>query len=356
MLNTCYMRLPQIIIAFFLLILPFTIHCQSQEIKAIRKGELDSLIHRISALTEEYYISQDTGRIMGSLVLNKLKSGAYAKFSHPDSLARQLTRDLRSVNGDLHMFVEAIPPGGFQANDSSSILVDRRGTWSNYGFQKTEILDGNVGYVKVSHFTSWRHFEAAKLVIQQVIKNIEDTDALIVDVRGNGGGFEEIVAYLISYFFEEDTPIHLSDYYCRHDGNRTSIYTEPNVPGKKLADLPLYILIDQRTGSAAESFAYMLKHMDRATIIGERSAGAGNGASQHQPSDRFLLVVACQQTINAVTKTSFEKVGVIPHINTNSEDALDTAYKRALEHLRNKEGNEIHPINYDRIIKTIGKE
>ena len=100
----------------------------------------------------------------------------------------------------------------------------------------------------------------------------------------------------------------------------------------------------------------MLKHMDRATIIGERSAGAGNGASQHQPSDRFLLVVACQQTINAVTKTSFEKVGVIPHINTSSKDAFDTAYKQALEHLRNKEGNEVHPINYDRIIKTIGKE
>ncbi|MEM8888471.1 MAG: S41 family peptidase [Bacteroidota bacterium] len=350
------MRLQQIIIAFCLLTLPLTGQSQSDKIKAVRQGELDSLIQRISALTEEFYITQDTGRLMGKLVQQKLESGAYADLSHPDSLARQLTRDLRSVNGDLHMFVEAIPPGGFQPNDSSSILVDRRGTWSNYGFQKTEILNGNVGYVKVSHFTSWRHFEAAKLVIQQTIKNIENTDALIVDVRGNGGGFEEIVAYLISYFFEEEAPIHLSDYYCRHDGNRSSIYTDPDIPGKKLPNLPLYILIDEKTGSAAESFAYMLKHMDRALVIGERSAGAGNGASQHRPSDRFLLVVACQQTINAVTKTSFEKVGVIPHIDASSSEAFDTAYKLALEHLRDKEENEVHPINYDRIIKTIGKE
>ncbi|MDW3648988.1 MAG: S41 family peptidase [Bacteroidia bacterium] len=333
----------------FLLCLPCQVFAQSEDISPVRKAELDSLVHRISALAEEFYISQDTGQLMGELLQEKLVAGAYADLSHPDSLARRLTRDLRSVNGDLHMYVEAIPPGDRQSNDSSHILVDRRGAWSNYGFQKTEILDGNIGYIKVSHFTSWRHFEAAQVIIQQAIKNIEQTDALIVDLRANGGGFEEIVAYMISYFFDGEV-IHLSDYYCRHDDNRSSIYTQADVPGKKLPDLPLYILIDKKTGSAAESFAYMLKHLDRAMVIGERSAGAGNGASQHRAADRFLLTVACQQSINAVTQTSFEKQGVIPHIETSSSEARNTAYKLALEQLRDKEGNEIHPVNYDRII------
>ena len=108
------MRLQQIIIAFFLLALAFKGHSQSEEIKSVRQGELDSLIQRISALTEEFYITQDTGRLMGALVQKNLQSGAYADLSHPDSLARQLTQDLRSINGDLHMFVEAIPPEVFK--------------------------------------------------------------------------------------------------------------------------------------------------------------------------------------------------------------------------------------------------
>ena len=69
---------------------------------------------------------------------------------------------------------------------------------------------------------------------------------------------------------------------------------------------PVYVLTNTYTASAGESLAYMLKHLKRAIVIGEKTMGAGHGAMTHKITDKFSITISSEETINAVTKTSFE--------------------------------------------------
>lgn len=309
------------------------------------------MVDSIITLVNKYYVSLDVAEKISTTLLKKNKAGVYSKILDPKKLANQLTADLRSVNGDLHMSVSNKTIPKKSKTKKSSINVDTYGKWSNYGFNEIKVLDGNIGYLKISHFTNWKSFEAAKKVITSSINSLKNTDALILDVRNNPGGFESIVAYLISYFYD-GASIHLSDYYYRYANKRYGVHTTVDIPGTKLPDIPLYVLVNGRTASAGESLAYMLKHLKRATVVGEVTAGAGNGAMRHRVNDEFTVTIASETTINTVTKTSFEKVGVIPNIKTNSEDAYNTGYRLALEHLK-KTNDSIHPSNYDKVLEFI---
>jgi retinol-binding protein 3 len=96
---------------------------------------------------------------------------------------------------------------------------------------------------------------------------VSETEALIVDIRRNGGGEPDAVAALSSYFFAE--PVHLNDLYFRPDNSTHQYWTFPGVPGKRYTDREIYVLTSKRTGSAAEEFAYNLKQLKRAVIVGE---------------------------------------------------------------------------------------
>lgn len=296
---------------------------------------------------------------MSDLIISNNKSGVYKNITDPNKLAAQLTNDLRSINGDLHMNVSLHSPSGTVKENKVSKNIDTKGTWSNYGFQEIKVLDGNIGYLKISHFTNWNSFEEAKKVINSSFLFLQNTDALILDVRNNRGGFEEIVAYLISYLFDEG-PIHLSDYYRRYENKRVGIYTSKDIPGKKLPNIPVYVLVNDQSASAAESLAYMLKHLKRATIIGETTMGAGNGAMTHKINERFSVSISSETTINAVTQTSFEQVGVIPNIKTSSEEAFNKSYFLALNYLKENNSKNIDPSNYETVIAFLpsnqGKE
>ncbi len=316
----------------------------------VHKKEITQLVHMIADSLETYYVSLEIGKEISNLILKKNKEGAYKDLANPNELANQLTSDLRSINGDLHLSVKYSLINDTPKSKHPSKKVDTFGEWSNYGFQEIKVLDGNVGYLKITHFTNWGHFENAKKTITSSINALQNTEALIIDVRNNGGGFESIVAYLISYFFDGKS-IHLSDYYYRYTDERYGIHTTTDISGKKLPDIPLYVLVNNQTTSAAESLAYMLKHLGRATIIGETTAGAGNGAMTHRVSDKFTVTIASETTINTITKTSFEKIGVIPNIKTTSKEAFSKGYLLALEYLKNKNAKNIHPSNYENIIE-----
>lgn len=315
----------------------------------IDKNEINEVVNSISKLVKKYYVSLEVGEQMSDLIVSNNKKGVYKNISDPNTLAAKLTTDLRSINGDLHMNVNFNSPTKTTKANKPSIKVDSKGVWSNYGFQELKVLDGNIGYLKISHFTNWDNFEEAKKVIDASFNFLKNTEALILDVRNNRGGFEEIVAYLISYLFDGE-PIHLSDYYRRYENKRDGIYTKKDIPGKKLPNIPVYVLVNSQSASAAESLAYMLKHQKRATIIGETTMGAGNGAMTHKINDKFSVSIASETTINAVTQTSFEQVGVIPNVETTSEEAFDKGYIMALNYLKENNTRNIDPSNYETVI------
>ena len=330
----------------------YYVSSSKKELKPVTDQEVNVVVDSIAKLVTQYYVSLAVGEKMSQLIRTKNKRKAYKNLSDPYALVRQLTTDLRSINGDLHMSVHFTPSGDAFKNKSSSPKIDRKGQWSNYGFQEIKVLDGNIGYLKINHFTNWNHFKEAKKVITATFNSLKNTDALIIDVRNNRGGFEAIVAYLISYLFD-GKPIHLSDYYYRYADKRHGIWTSRDIPGKKMPKVPVYVLVNSRSASAAESLAYMLKHLKRAVIIGETTSGAGNGAMTHKITSRFSVSIASETTINAVTKTSFEQVGVIPHIKTSGEEAFTKGYMLALEHLKTNNAQSIPSSYYENALKFL---
>ncbi len=343
----------QLFFAFVFFLFSGRMIAQQNTVHPVSSKELHTIIDSIDVLVKRYYIHPEVGKQMVQHIRSKDNNGSYQKITNPKALADTLKTDLRSINGDLHMGMIYRSPRERATAGQPSIQVNESGLWSNYGLSEIKVLEGNIGYLKISHFTRHEFFEAIKPVVTSAIESLKNTDAIIVDVRDNGGGFEDMVAYYISYFFDSAEPIHLSDYRCTLHDHTYGISTNPNVLGTKLPDTKLFVLVNSNTGSAAESFAYMLKHLGRATIIGEVTVGAGNGASLHPINDRFTLVVSTEETINAVTKTSFEKVGVIPHIKTSSEEAYAKGYRLALEHAKEKNATSIHPSNYDHLISFI---
>ncbi|MEM9850052.1 MAG: S41 family peptidase, partial [Bacteroidota bacterium] len=138
----------------------------------------------------------------------------------------------------------------------------------------------------------------------------------------------DIVAHFMSHFFE-GASFSLQKYACRYLNYERSISTTENIHGASLPELPIYILVNEHTASAAESLAYMMKHLKRATIIGATTAGAGNGATQFRVSDQFLVQIATWETINAVTNSSWEKVGVVPHVQIADKDISARGFELA---------------------------
>ena len=91
---------------------------------------------------------------------------------------------------------------------------------------------------------------------------LANCDAIIFDMRRNGGGNPGMVQYMCSHFFKERT--HLNSLYWR-EGDVTQEFWTHDVPGAVL-DVPLFVLTSSRTFSGAEEFSYNLKTRKRATI------------------------------------------------------------------------------------------
>jgi retinol-binding protein 3 len=139
-----------------------------------------------------------------------------------------------------------------------------------------------------------------------------------------------MVAFITSYLFGPQ-PVHLNDFYDRPQNETRQSWTLPYVPGKRLTNKDVYILTISRTFSGAEEFIYNLKHLKRATVVGENTGGGAHLVDERQINDHFIIGVPSGRPINAVTKTDWEGVGVEPDVKVSAENALKTAHLMALE-------------------------
>ncbi len=207
----------------------------------------------------------------------------------------------------------------------------------NFHFSKIEILEGNIGLIKLNGFSDF--MEEAGKVADAAMAYIANSDAIIFDLRTNPSGSPEMIKHLQSYLFKEST--HINSFYFRIKDKLTESWTTKKVNGKKLDQTPVYVLISNRSFSAAEEFTYNLKHLKRATIIGETSGGGANPGGYYAIDKDFVIFIPTGRAINPITKTNWEGVGVIPHIEVTKEKALETAHLEALKLLsKNSTGRE----------------
>ena len=256
--------------------------------------------------------------------------------------ADKLTEDLQSISKDKHLRVRFSPQDAKEMLAANNSEEEDEKKWNemlakeNYGFKKVERLPGNIGYIDFTNFASPKY---SKETVTAVMKFVENCDALIFDLRQNGGGDPAGVQLICSYLFGEE-PVHLNDLYFRPKDKTEEFWTLRKVDGKKMPDVPVYVLTSNYTFSGAEEFAYNLKNLKRAAIIGETTGGGANPGGPMAANEYFLVFVPTGKAINPITKTNWEGVGVTPDVQISSDKALEKARIMAMENLAAKIQNQ----------------
>ncbi len=307
------------------------------------------VVNTVCELLKANYVFPDMALKMSESLKNNLKKGKYNKVKDPVQLADLLTTDVLAVNKDGHLRLEYNPNHFNREQDTTGedqreMQQQKRELARNYGFKKTEILNGNIGYLELSgfHALSKRSKDAALASL----KFLSNTKAIIIDLRANGGGSPEMVRYLLGYFFDKET--HINDFYNRQTNKITETWTRVDTSQINLTKMPLYILASERTASAAEEFCYDLQNQHRATIIGNTTAGAAHPTMELDATNGIVLFNPYARAINPVTKTNWESVGVKPEIKTTTEKALEHTHLKVLDELisTTKDASELFDLKW----------
>jgi len=301
------------------------------------------VIDSVTTALKESYVFADKAARMDSLLRANLAAGAYRAVTDPAEFMMRLQSDVAKIYRDGHMAMAALPPGSIPKekpeadpfNAAAARDAARRG---NYGFKKIEILPGNIGYLKLNQFANTDVGGATAAAAMGVLANV---DALIIDLRDNPGGNASMIQLLAGYLFEDTT--HLIDWYHRRENETIQSWSASWVPGKPLFDVPVYVLVSGRTGSAAEEFTFDLKNQKRATIVGETTGGAAHTV-EFRAYDVGPFVAGVKlpsgRALDPVTKTNWEAVGVEPDVAVGEAKALTTAQLEAMKKLEENAKDE----------------
>ena len=302
----------------------------------------------IAKQLQDKYVIQSTASELSNLMRSDLFLNGCRTQQSAQKIADFITSELNGIADDKHLSVVYDPDWvseleAYRLSNQAEAFSDRRVMElpsDNYGFKRIESLEGNIGYLDLRMFSD-SHLGGETL--ESAMKFLRHSDGMIIDLRNNFGGSPFMVTSLASYFFDADT-VHLTTFESREDGTTTQIqdWTSPYVPGPRFKDTPLYILTSRNTASAAESFSYALKSLARATIVGERTAGAAHGRSAEIVNQDFILTLPTSRPIDPRTHDNWERKGVMPHIETSSDGALNLAYAEILDTLIEKGGNNLN--------------
>ena len=288
-------------------------------------------VQRLAKILKAYYVFPEVGITMAELLRKNQADGVYDSIIDARALADRLTSDLRAVCNDKHLRVRAdegpkVHGNGHDHDDAAWRLSAR----DNYGFERVERLPGNIGYIKLNQFSP---SEEAQKPAAAAMNFVSHCDGLIFDLRENGGGSPSMIVFLSNYLFEEAT--HLNSFYNRHEDETTETRTSDQPPpgGRFGARKPVYVLTSSYTFSGAEEFAYNLKNLKRASIVGQTTGGGAHPVDGRRINDAFMVMVPFARAINPITKTNWEGVGVKPDIEAPADQALSVAHQAAIETL-----------------------
>jgi C-terminal processing protease CtpA/Prc len=198
------------------------------------------------------------------------------------------------------------------------------GPAAEYGFAKTEILPGNIGYIDIRGFSG---DPAAFPIVDSLMAIVSGVDALIIDIGRNSGGGPPVIQHLSAYLFEKRT--HLVSTIMRGMNAPSERWTSETVPGKRLPKIPVYLLTSRRTFSAAESFAFGLRSNDRVTIVGEPTGGGGHFGGIIRLTGDYSMFLPRGRTFNPRTNKGWEAEGIQPDVAVPYEGALAKALELA---------------------------
>lgn len=303
----------------FLLLIGFQAFAQNKDVLstvAFSRAKSIEVIDKIPTLIRTHYVDSSQGIKLAQLVERNVR--LFSNISSPNSLADSLTRFLQKVSGDKHLFVQVLPQESPADVTNWDSLERKQEIFQNFGFTKLEILDHETAYLKITEFMHpGRSFPTAMAAMRLV----ENSKNLIIDLRGNSGGYPGIMEYILNHYFS-GPPLLLSKT-VRRDRSYTTNYSSDLLATPSRDGTPLYVLIDKGTASAAEYFAYTLQSFGKAVIIGRSSAGGAFRTDFFELPHNFRISISVAQPVNEITKGNWEGKGVQP--NVVSDHPLETA-------------------------------
>jgi C-terminal processing protease CtpA/Prc len=288
------------------------------------------LVEAALELLTAKYVFPDRAKDAAAAIRERLAAGEYDGLDE-SSLAERLTGTLYDLCADRHLRVRVREEGmRDQLTDAELTAAYReQSRLGNYGIASVRRLDGNVGYLDL-------HGVADPVVAGRAIgaamELVAHTHALIVDLRKNRGGTPDGVQLWHSHLFP-DSDTHLNDIFHADTGETRQYWTLAHVPGPRYLDRPVYLLTSAFTFSAGEEFAYNLKALRRATLIGETTRGGAHPTDVFPITPTLEITVPVARSINPITGTNWEGTGVEPDVAVPADEAFDVAYRTALEHV-----------------------
>lgn len=298
---------------------------------ASRRAVIDAAIAK---MTDRYVFPDKIPAIAKALRAGL--AGQYRSISDPKGFADAVNADIEAVANDRHLHLlwspNPLPPppaNGDRPDPAMRKQFTEFMARHNYAIRQAQVLDGNIGYLKINGFLPP---EQAGPTLAAAMGFLKNSDALIIDLRDNGGGDPQGVAMLVSYLEPPETLI--NTFYQRDKPVPDQIWTLPYVPGGRWStDKPVYVLTSKDTASGAEEFAYDMQQLKRGTVVGEVTWGGANPGQMIPLDDHFAIFVPFGSAVNPISKTNWEGSGVKPDVPVERAAAFEVARRMALQTL-----------------------
>lgn len=290
--------------------------------QTIDHGAVDSTVRGAADIFAAQYFDVPLATRVSADLKRRLDSGEYVGVRTNQDVARRLTSDLLDLTHDKHVVVS------IRRATTAIISSDRRDVPTTNGFTRTEILRGNVGVLEMAFFLRpVEHRDA----LEAAMRRLQPADALILDMRQNGGGSPDTVTLLISYLL--DGPGRPLFEIRPRIGSARTYVTEAVPLDLRNARRPIYVLTSTQSFSGGEGLAFVLQDLKRAVTIGEVTAGAANPGRPYPINDTFEIQVPNGQLLTSASHRNWEGRGVIPDIPAAAKDALRIAHLKAIDDL-----------------------
>lgn len=309
------------IMALLLASTPVATNCE-QEREAVSQMA-DAIEHR--------YVLEKTAKEAAENLRAENRGGLFDRHCNDaDAFAKYMTEYLRTEMKDGHLYVEHAPDSKEHGNDDWLEKWREEAPSRNHGVKAVRRLKDNIAYLHISDFYE---YDPAKKALTAAFELVHNSDALILDLRGNPGGTPE-TEWPVQWTFMSAgsvTPLRKE----KRSG------PEPDMPEPTLdwprygTKRPMVILVDKTTFSAPEAVAYSLQAQGRAIVIGSPSGGGAHmlGEGVAVPGG-WKISVPETRPYSPHTGGNWEGTGVVPDIAATKEEAIATAQKWLLDQLK----------------------
>ena len=293
------------------------------------------IIDSLTTAMEARYVFPAKGTEAAKAIRRRFAAKQYDRITSAKEFGDSLTAHLQDVTHDLHVRVhyrhDPIPQMRDEEPPAAELArIREQERVRNYGFERVQRLAGNVGYLDLRSFSGDPDAQGTAIAAMNFLGHC---DALIVDLRRNGGGSPAMIATLLTYLVAPDDRLNFNNFYRRASDQTDQWWTLPYVPGERLNGKPVWVLTSPRTGSAAEEFSYDIQTHKLGVTMGETTAGGANPGGMFRLNENFAAFIATGRAINPVTKTNWEGVGVKPDVPVAAADALREAHVAAVKKL-----------------------